>query len=89
MPLYDYFCSDCGSFREMIRIADCALDQPCPSCGAQAQRMLSTPFFADSGDTADAPALRSMPRRLLVFFAGCALVALILLVLEHTVARAS
>lgn len=51
MPLYDYFCSDCGAFREMIRMADSALDQPCPSCGAQAQRMLSTPFFADSGDT--------------------------------------
>ena len=44
MPLYDYFCSDCGSFREMIRIADCALDQPCPSCGSQAQRMLSAPM---------------------------------------------
>lgn len=41
------------------------------------------------GDTTDAPALRSMPRRLLVFFAGCALVALILLVIEHTLARAS
>ena len=44
MPLYDYFCSDCGSFREMIRMADCALDQPCPSCGSQAQRMLSAPM---------------------------------------------
>ena len=41
------------------------------------------------GDTSDAAALRSMPRRLLVFFAGCALVAAILLVLEHTVARSS
>jgi putative FmdB family regulatory protein len=58
MPLYDYFCSDCGSFREMIRIADCALDRPCPSCGRHAQRVLSAPFFADSGDTADAPAQR-------------------------------
>ncbi len=59
MPLYDYFCSDCGAFREMVRMADCALDQPCPSCGSQAQRMLSAPFFADSGDTADAPAQRA------------------------------
>ena len=59
MPLYDYFCSDCGAFREMVRMADCALDQPCPSCGAQAQRMLSAPFFADRGDTADAPAQRA------------------------------
>ena len=44
MPLYDYFCSDCGAFREMVRMADCALDQPCPSCGSQAQRMLSAPM---------------------------------------------
>jgi hypothetical protein len=38
------------------------------------------------GDTADRPALGSIPRRLVMFFAGCAFVALILLVLEHTVA---
>jgi hypothetical protein len=42
----------------MIRMADCALDQPCPSCGAQAQRVLSTPFFAYSGGAADAAAQR-------------------------------
>jgi hypothetical protein len=46
------------TFREMVRMADCALDQPCPSCGSQAQRMLSAPFFADSGDTTDTPAQR-------------------------------
>jgi hypothetical protein len=38
------------------------------------------------GDTADGPALANIPRRLVVFFAGCGLVALILLVIEHTVA---
>ena len=59
MPLYDYFCSDCGAFREMVRMTDSALDQPCPSCGTQAQRMLSAPFFVDRGDTADAPAQRA------------------------------
>jgi hypothetical protein len=38
------------------------------------------------GDTEDAPAIGNIPRRLLVFFAGCGVVALLLLVLEHTVA---
>ena len=38
------------------------------------------------GDTADEPALRNIPRRLVVFFVGCGLVAAVLLVIEHTVA---
>lgn len=38
------------------------------------------------GDAADAAAMRNVPRRLVVFFAGCALVALVLLAIEHTVA---
>ena len=41
------------------------------------------------GDSTDGPALANIPRRLLVFFAGCGLVALILLVIEHTVASVS
>jgi hypothetical protein len=40
------------------------------------------------GDAADAAALANIPRRLLVFFAGCGLVALVLLAIEHTVAAA-
>jgi hypothetical protein len=35
----------------------------------------------------DAKALKTLPRRLLVFFAGCGILTAILLVLEHTVAR--
>jgi hypothetical protein len=41
------------------------------------------------GDTEDAQALGNIPRRLVVFFAGCGVVALLLLVIEHTVAAVS
>ncbi|MAF65516.1 MAG: hypothetical protein CMJ84_07645 [Planctomycetes bacterium] len=34
----------------------------------------------------DAPALRSLPRRLLAFFLGCGILGLVLLVMEHTFA---
>ena len=40
-------------------------------------------FFAEMED---GPALRSLPRRLVVFFAGCALLAGLMLLAEHTVA---
>lgn len=54
MPLYDYFCGDCGSFRKMVRMADSAADQPCPRCSSPARRVLVTPFLAGRSDTADA-----------------------------------
>lgn len=41
------------------------------------------------GEATDGAAFGNVPRRLIVFFAGCALVALILLVIEHTVASVS
>jgi hypothetical protein len=34
----------------------------------------------------DGAALRSLPRRLLVFFLGCGILGLVLLVMEHTFA---
>lgn len=37
-------------------------------------------------DAADGPALRNFPRRFMMFVAGCALLALIMIVLEHTIA---
>lgn len=40
-------------------------------------------FFADPEDE---PALRSVPRRLLVLIAGCAILAGLILLAEHTVA---
>lgn len=46
--------------------------------------VLASAFYAD-GD--DAPAFASLPRRMLSFCGGCALVAAIILVCEHTFAR--
>ena len=40
-------------------------------------------------DAADGPALRNFPRRFLMFLAGCGLLALVMLLLEHTVASVS
>ena len=37
-------------------------------------------------DAADEPALRNFPRRYVMFVAGCSLLALVMIVLEHTVA---
>ncbi len=58
MPLYDYFCADCGGFRKMVRMADSALAQPCPRCATPVQRILVTPFLAGRGDGGDAPGPR-------------------------------
>ena len=40
-------------------------------------------------DAADGPALRNFPRRFLMFLAGCAALALVMLALEHTIAAVS
>ncbi len=58
MPLYDYFCADCGGFRKMVRMADSDQAQPCPGCAAPAQRILVTPFLAGRGDADHAPGPR-------------------------------
>jgi putative FmdB family regulatory protein len=58
MPLYDYFCADCGGFRKMVRMADSAHAQPCPRCAVPAQRILVSPFLAGRGDSGDAPGPR-------------------------------
>jgi hypothetical protein len=41
------------------------------------------------GEPDDGRALRSVPRRFLYFFGGCTLLALVVLVIEHTFARVS
>jgi formate hydrogenlyase subunit 3/multisubunit Na+/H+ antiporter MnhD subunit len=44
---------------------------------------LSGAFYSHSED---APALRSLPRRLFVFFLSCTILGAVLLVMEHTFA---
>jgi putative FmdB family regulatory protein len=43
MPTYDYDCDRCGSFTEVRPMAEFALPQPCPACGAPAPRALTSP----------------------------------------------
>ena len=43
MPTYDYACDRCGPFSESRPMAEFALPQPCPDCGAPAPRSLTSP----------------------------------------------
>lgn len=49
MPLYDYHCERCGSFRLMRPMADSASSQPCPDCSNTSERVLSAPFLGGGG----------------------------------------
>lgn len=42
MPVYEYLCNDCGPFTAMRPMAECELPQECPSCQADAPRVLLT-----------------------------------------------
>lgn len=42
MPVYDYLCETCGPFEATERMARCREPQDCPTCGAQAPRVLLT-----------------------------------------------
>jgi putative FmdB family regulatory protein len=35
MPLYEYYCEDCGEeFEKIVRFSEADLTQTCPNCGA-------------------------------------------------------
>ena len=35
MPLYEYYCEDCGEeFEKIVRFSEADLTQACPNCGA-------------------------------------------------------
>lgn len=43
MPLYEYYCKDChGVFEEIRQMRDASDPSPCPECGREAPRMMST-----------------------------------------------
>ncbi len=46
MPMYDYCCDDCGTFRLLRPMAESQWRQPCPDCGAPAERLLCAPFLS-------------------------------------------
>lgn len=50
MPLYEYQCDACGERFERIRkFSDPPLDEPCPSCGGQVQKLISSPAIQFKG----------------------------------------
>lgn len=52
MPIYEYSCAACGTvFEEWVRSSSEAdSTQTCPTCGAEAQRMLSNTSFILKGE---------------------------------------
>ncbi|MGB7975655.1 MAG: zinc ribbon domain-containing protein [Roseiarcus sp.] len=44
MVFYEYLCHADGAFNIMRRLGKAPSNAPCPSCGSQAQRMLSAPM---------------------------------------------
>ncbi len=49
MPKYDYRCSGCGSVYEKREGFDAPSVQSCPSCGAEARRVLTPPAIVFKG----------------------------------------
>jgi putative FmdB family regulatory protein len=43
MPNYDYDCGRCGPFTDAHPLAELDLPQPCPNCGEEAPRALTSP----------------------------------------------
>lgn len=57
MPRYDYLCEECGPFAETHPLSEWAEAQPCPGCGAPANRTLTVPQLgAGTGEPAAAGA---------------------------------
>jgi putative FmdB family regulatory protein len=51
MPMYDYECPHCQErFEEMRPLAERAT-APCPRCGKEAEKVLSSFFTSSSGNT--------------------------------------
>lgn len=49
MPMYDYCCEDCGSFRLLRPMSESRNSQACPDCTASSERTLAVPFLATGG----------------------------------------
>lgn len=46
MPIYEYACTDCGSFTRLARLSDSAEPAACPACGELAPRVISAPSLS-------------------------------------------
>ena len=49
MPTYEYDCDACGGFQEARPIAQSAMPQACPDCGALSPRALASPHVRTAG----------------------------------------
>lgn len=49
MPMYDYKCDHCGATFEELRSLAERQNAPCPECGQQASKVLSSFFTGGSG----------------------------------------
>lgn len=57
MPLYDYDCGRCGSFREWRTMSDYEKPAQCPECGKAAKRAVATPRLGMDGQARKAHAI--------------------------------
>jgi putative FmdB family regulatory protein len=48
VPLYEYECSNCGSFEQIRRFSDPPLEA-CPKCNGPVEKLLSAPAFQFKG----------------------------------------
>jgi len=49
MPLYDFQCTNCREeFEEQAKVE--TISVPCPSCGADSKKLVSTPSFILKGE---------------------------------------
>jgi len=49
MPLYEYSCGSCGRRFELLERVSAPSPRPCPSCGADAPRLLGAPALQFKG----------------------------------------
>ena len=49
MPIYEYFCKDCGHEEETLQRVNDPLLTTCPACGGHYQKKISSPAFQFKG----------------------------------------
>ncbi|PKB78730.1 MAG: hypothetical protein BZY88_17000 [SAR202 cluster bacterium Io17-Chloro-G9] len=53
MPIYEYYCSNCGGEYELLRpVSQATETAPCATCGEPGERQLSTFSFKSNSFTA-------------------------------------
>ncbi len=70
MPRYEYDCATCGGFAATRPMAEFADPQPCPGCGALAERALTVPSLG-AGTSAPADTSSWAPSGGSSHFGGC------------------